>query len=148
VVNAGVSGDTSAGGLRRLDWALGGDVRILIVALGGNDALRGLPPREMKRNLEAIIIGARTRGVAVVLAGMEAPPNYGLDYTVEFRDVFRDLARAHDVVFVPFLLYGVAGRASMNQADGIHPNARGAEAIADLLWPALEPLIRSSATHD
>lgn len=137
VMNAGVSGDTSAGGLRRLDWALQGDVRILILALGANDGLRGLSVPEMKRNLSQIITMAQQRNIAVLLAGMEAPPNFGRDYTVQFREAYRELAREHRVAFVPFLLDGVAGRGGLNQRDGIHPNAEGARLVADMLWPVL-----------
>jgi acyl-CoA thioesterase I len=140
IVNAGVSGDTTAGGLRRLDWALEGDVKILIVALGGNDALRGLSIDDMRRNLSTIIERAQKRGVSVLLAGMEAPPNYGQEYTVKFRQVYRDLARTHNVAFVPFLLDGVAGQARLNQGDGIHPNAEGARLIAETIWRALQPM--------
>ena len=143
VVNAGVPGDTSAGGLRRLDWALKGDVRILIVALGGNDGLRGLAVSEMKRNLATIIETATERGIGVVLAGMEAPPNQGDAYTSEFRNAFRELAEKHDVNFFPFLLKDVAGRAELNRADGIHPNAEGARVIAGNLWEVLEPFLPS-----
>jgi acyl-CoA thioesterase-1 len=143
VVNAGVSGDTSADGLRRLDWELEGDVQVLILALGGNDGLRGLPPAQMKQNLQRIITRARQRGILVLLAGMEAPPNYGERYASEFRKVFRDLAADNHVSFVPFLLQGVAGVADLNQADGIHPTARGAERVADLLWPPLEKMIQT-----
>jgi acyl-CoA thioesterase-1 len=146
VVNAGVSGDTSAGGLRRLDWALEGDVKILILALGANDALRGLSVTEMRRNLEAIIQGAQERNVAVLLAGMEAPPNYGLEYTVQFRQVYRDLAREHDLVYVPFLLEGVAGQSGYNQSDGIHPNREGARLVAETIWRALKPMIDAAAS--
>ena len=142
VINAGVSGDTSAGGVRRLDWSLEGDVRMLIVALGGNDALRGLPPREMKKNLAAILDRARERKVPVILAGMEAPPNNGPDYTREFRDVYSELAAEYKVRLIPFLLDGVAGDRSLNQPDGIHPNVRGAEIVADLVWKELEPALR------
>jgi acyl-CoA thioesterase I len=146
VVNAGVSGDTSAGGLRRLEWALEGDVKILILALGANDALRGLSVMEMRRNLEAIIQGAQERGVTVLLAGMEAPPNYGLEYTVQFRQVYRDLAREHDLVSVPFLLEGVAGQSTYNQSDGIHPNREGARLVAETIWRALKPMIDAAAS--
>jgi acyl-CoA thioesterase-1 len=142
VVNAGISGDTSAGGLRRLDWALQDrNVRVLIVALGANDGLRGLPVAEMKQNLARIIEVARARNIAVILAGMEAPPNYGGEYASSFRQAYHDLAREHRVVFVPFLLDKVAGHAALNQGDGIHPNAAGAAIIADNLWTALKPLL-------
>ena len=146
IVNAGVSGDTSAGGVRRLDWSLEGDVRALVVALGANDGLRGLPIDDMKKNLETVLERAKARNIPVVLAGMEAPPNNGPDYTRAFRDVYTELARDYSVRFVPFLLLGVAGNASLNQADGIHPNARGAEIVADLVWAELEPLLQRSAS--
>lgn len=140
VVNAGVSGDTSAGGLRRLAWSLGHPhVKVLVVALGGNDGLRGLPPEQLAANLGAIIEQARERGVTVVLAGMEAPPNFGADYTARFREVYPALARTHQVPLIPFLLDGVAGDPAFNQSDGIHPNPRGAERVADLVWRTLEP---------
>ena len=141
IVNAGVSGDTSAGGLRRLDWSLQGDVRALVLALGANDGLRGLPPGEMKKNLAAVLDRATARNIPVVLAGMEAPPNFGPDYTREFRAVYTDLAKQYDVRFVPFMLLGVAGNPSLNQGDGIHPNARGAEMVADLIWAELQPVL-------
>jgi acyl-CoA thioesterase-1 len=141
VVNAGVSGDTSAGGLSRLDWSLEGDVQILIVELGGNDGLRGLPVAGLKQNLTEIITRARARGISVVLTGMEAPPNFGQAYTSEFRDVYRQLAREHEVTFVPFYLEGVAGIPNLNIADGIHPNAEGSRIIEKTMWATLEPLI-------
>lgn len=141
VVNAGVSGDTSAGGLRRLDWVLKDDVKVLIVALGGNDALRGLSVADMQRNLAAIIQQAQSRGVAVVVAGMQAPPNYGEEYAAAFRQAFADLARQHRVTYIPFILDKVAGDPSLNQADGIHPNPRGAEIMAETVWMAVRPLL-------
>lgn len=141
VINAGISGDTTAGALRRLDWALEGDVRVLIVALGGNDGLRGLPVEEMKKNLAGIIEAARERRIAVLLAGMEAPPNFGVEYATEFRQAYRDLAVKYKVGFVPFLLEGVAGVPALNQQDGIHPTANGAQIIADRLYPALKSLV-------
>jgi acyl-CoA thioesterase-1 len=141
VVNAGVSGDTSADGLRRANWALEGDVRLLIVALGANDALRGLPPDQMKANLQSIIHRARQRAIPVLLVGMEAPPNYGEQYAASFRQVFQDLARENKVTFVPFLLEGVAGVPDLNQSDGIHPTSAGAARIADHLWPAVKTMI-------
>ncbi len=140
-VNAGVSGDTSAGGLRRLNWVLSDDVHVLVVALGANDGLRGLPVAEMRRNLTAIVESARKRGVIVLVAGMEAPPNMGAEYTSAFRAVFRDVAQEHGATLLPFLLDGVAGDPALNQADGIHPNAEGARRVADLVWRALEPLL-------
>ena len=141
VVNAGVSGDTSAGGLRRLDWSLEGDVKVLVVALGANDGLRGLSPQDLAANLSTILNRARDKGITVILAGMEAPPNYGADYTRQFRAVYLDLAKKYKVRFVPFLLHGVAGISGLNQPDGIHPNARGAQLIAELVWPALEAVL-------
>jgi len=140
VVNAGVSGDTSAGGLARLDWALDGDVRILIVALGGNDGLRGLPAEELQGNLAQIIERAQARGITVVLAGMEAPPNYGRDYIVSFHKVYPALASKYSVALVPFLLQGVAGDETLNQRDGIHPTAAGARIVADNVWAILKPI--------
>ena len=141
VVNAGVSGDTSAAGLSRAEWALEGDVRVLILALGGNDGLRGLPVDQMRRNLSQILRLAAERGIRVLLAGMEAPPNFGAAYTTEFRAVFDDLAREHDVALMPFLLDGVAAVPALNQADGIHPNADGAAIVAARVRDALEPLL-------
>jgi len=144
-VNAGVSGDTSAGGLRRLDWSIEGDVQILVVALGANDGLRGLAPHDLKANLTAILERATQRGITVILAGMEAPPNYGADYTRQFREVYRALAKTHNLRFVPFMLQGVAGTAALNQRDGIHPNAQGTQMVADLIWTALEPMLARPA---
>ena len=146
VVNMGVSGDTSAGGLRRLDWALDGDVRVVIVALGGNDGLRGLSPDEMEANVGAVIDRAKARGSRVLLCGMEAPPNLGPQYTVAFRHVFPRLAHEHDVRFLPFLLEGVAGNPALNQPDGIHPNEQGARVVADLVWRNLEPMLDAKSS--
>ncbi len=143
VVNAGYSGDTSAGGLNRVDWALAGNVRVLIVALGGNDALRGLPPEQLEWNLGQIIERAQARGAAVVLAGMEAPPNFGAAYAVSFHQVYPDLAKRYRVALVPFLLEGVAGVESLNQRDGIHPTADGARIVADNVWAVLKPIVES-----
>jgi len=141
VANAGVSGDTSADGLRRANWALEGNVKLLILALGANDGLRGLPPAQMKKNLQGIIHRAHQRGVPVLLAGMEAPPNYGEQYAAAFRQVFQDLARENKVTLEPFLLQGVAGVVDLNQGDGIHPTSEGAARIADLLLPTVEKMI-------
>ena len=142
IVNAGVSGDTSAGGLRRLDWALAdGAPKVLIVALGGNDGLRGLPPEQLEANLGAIVERGQKEGLKVILAGMEAPPNFGADYTASFRDVYPRLAKRYNVPLIPFLLEGVAGNPALNQGDGIHPNQRGAAIVADLVWKTLEPTL-------
>lgn len=141
VVNAGISGDTTADGLRRVNWALEGDVRLLILALGANDGLRGLPPGQIKSNLQSIIHRARQRAVPVLLVGMEAPPNYGEQYASAFRQVFQDLARENKLAFVPFLLEGVAGVPDLNQSDGIHPTRAGSARIADHLWPAVKTAI-------
>jgi acyl-CoA thioesterase-1 len=142
VINAGVSGDTSAGGLRRLDWSLDPSTRVLIVALGGNDGLRGLPSDALRINLGTIIERTQARRVTVILAGMEAPPNLSRPYSTAFRQVYRDLADQYHVALLPFLLDGVAGVGSLNQADGIHPNAAGARKVADNLWPLVEAAVR------
>ena len=141
VVNQGVSGDTSAGGVSRVEYALNGDVRVLVIELGGNDGLRGLPAEATKQNLAQIIMTARQRGVHVLLTGMEAPPSYGPAYTSQFRQVFRDLAREHDVAFMPFFLEGVAGIPRLNQADGIHPTAEGAVIVEQAVWKSLKPIL-------
>jgi acyl-CoA thioesterase-1 len=142
VINAGVSADTSAGGLSRLDYSLQGDVEVLVVELGANDGLRGLPVDAMRHNLDEIIRRAKARDITVLLTGMEAPPNYGALYTDEFRRVFPELAKAHGVAFVPFFLEGVAGIPSLNISDGIHPNPAGARIVEATLWRALQPLLR------
>jgi acyl-CoA thioesterase-1 len=145
IVPHGVSGDTTAGGLSRLEWVIAGqgeqdNVVSVIVALGGNDGLRGLPVEQMFANLDAILSRLLSEKISVLLAGMEAPPNYGNEYTSRFRAVFRELADKYDVVYLPFLLEGVAGDLALNQRDGIHPNAAGARRVAEHLWPALEGL--------
>jgi acyl-CoA thioesterase-1 len=144
VVNAGVSGDTSAGGLRRLDWSLADNVRVLVVALGANDGLRGLPVADLRSNLEAIVERAQAQGVTVIIAGMEAPPNLGKAYTDAFHRVYPELARRNHAPLVPFLLEGVAGLEGMNQADGIHPTADGSQVVADNVWRVLEPTLRET----
>ncbi|HKX31307.1 MAG TPA: arylesterase [Blastocatellia bacterium] len=145
ILNAGVSGDTSAGGVRRVDWALQqGNVKFMILELGANDALRGQPVTEMKKNLGQIIERAQSRGVTVVLAGMEAPPNLGPEYTQEFREAFRDLAKQYQLAFIPFVLEGIGGRPELNQADGIHPNAEGEKIMTENVWHVLEPLLQQN----
>jgi acyl-CoA thioesterase-1 len=142
VVNAGVSGDTSAGGLRRLDWVLRSRPEIVIVALGANDGLRGLPIAALRDNLTAIVTRLRADGVRVLLVGMRLPPNYGKAYASEFTEAFRDVARRTSSAYLPFLLEGVAGDPGLNQPDGIHPNAPGQRAVAERVWASLEPLLR------
>ncbi len=139
VVNAGVSGETSAGALRRLDWVLRQRVAVLVIETGANDGLRGLPPDTLLANLEAMVARARreTPPPEVILAGMEAPPNLGARYTGSFREVFPEAARKTGAALVPFLLDGVAGFDSLNQADGIHPTPEGHRRMAENVWPAL-----------
>lgn len=144
VVNAGVSGDTTAGALRRVDWVLRARPEIVIVALGANDGLRGQSVKAMRENLVAIVARLRAAGARVLLAGMRVPPNYGDDFTRAFAAVFPDVARATGVALMPFLLDGVAGHAALNQPDGIHPTAAGHRLIAERLWPALKPLLHGA----
>jgi acyl-CoA thioesterase I len=141
VVNAGVSGDTSAGGLRRLDWSLSGDVKFMILELGANDGLRGLPVVEMRKNLAQIIEDAQKRNIQIVLAGMEAPPNLGASYATQYRQAFRDLAHQYNLPLVPFVLEGIGGQVELNQGDGIHPNAAGEKVMTENVWRVLEPLL-------
>jgi acyl-CoA thioesterase-1 len=141
VVNAGVSGDTTAGGLRRVDWVLRASPEIVIVALGANDGLRGQSPQAMRANLAAIVARLQTAGSRILLAGMRMPPNYGAEFTTEFQAVFPAVARSAKVALMPFLLDGVAAEPRLNQPDGIHPTAAGHQVIADRLWPYLRPLL-------
>jgi acyl-CoA thioesterase-1 len=146
VANASVSGETSAGGVARIEATLARfHPTIVIVELGANDGLRGLAVDEMKKNLGAIIERAKAKRVAVLLAGMEAPPNFGPDYTVSFRQAYRDLARQYKVTLLPFLLDKVAGNAPLNQADGIHPNVEGERIVADTVWTVLQPMVKQTA---
>jgi acyl-CoA thioesterase I len=141
VVNAGVSGDTTAGGLRRVDWVLRAKPEIVIVALGANDGLRAQSPQAMRENLATIVRRLQAAGARVLLAGMRLPPNYGAQYTKEFQAVFPEVARSTGVALMPFLLDGVAADPRLNQPDGIHPTAAGQQVIADRLWPYLRPLL-------
>ena len=141
VVNAGVSGDTTAGGLRRVDWALKNKPDIVIVALGANDALRGQDLGSVRSNLDGIVARFQKAGVRVLLAGMEVPPNYGAGYTADFRRVYIEVARKRGAALMPFLLDGVAGNPRLNQADGIHPTAEGYRIVVDHLWPYIEPML-------
>lgn len=147
VRNAGVSGETSAGALQRINWVLRDNPAILVVETGANDGLRGLPVTALGENLDSILsLAERHRPPPrLMVVGMEAPPNLGGAYTTAFRRVFRDVAAAHDAVYVPFLLLRVAGVPSLNTADGIHPNERGHERMAETVWLQLEDMLGSLA---
>jgi len=142
VINAGVSGDTTAGGLRRVEWVLKSKPDVVILELGANDGLRGLNLAQTRTNLEQIIQRFLAGGAKVVLAGMKLPPNYGTDYTKAFQSMYADLAKRDDVQFIPFFLDGVAAKADYNQADGIHPTGAGYAVIVENIWPVLEPLLK------
>lgn len=141
VVNAGSSGDTTAGGLRRVDWALKNKPDIVIVALGANDAMRGQALASVRSNLDGIVARFQKAGARVLLVGMEVPPNYGARYAADFRRLYVEVARKRGAAFMPFLLDGVAGDPRLNQGDGIHPTAEGYRIVVDHLWPHLEPLL-------
>jgi acyl-CoA thioesterase I len=145
VVNAGVSGDTTAGGLRRINWALNGGADILIVALGGNDGLRGIMPKQTAENLAGIVQRAKARvpGIAVIIAGMQMPQNMGPEYTQEFQGVFPKVAKENDVALVPFLLDGIGAVPEFNQPDLIHPNVEGQKRVAENVWKVLEKIARA-----
>jgi acyl-CoA thioesterase-1 len=141
VLDGGVSGDTTAGGLARMDWLLADDPQVVIVELGANDALRGLDPAQAKANLGAILARLRQGHRAVLLTGMLAPPNLGPDYATAFNAIYPDLARQYDVALYPFFLDGVAADPALNQADGLHPTAAGVTVIVKRILPALEKVI-------
>ena len=140
VVNAGVSGDTTTGGLSRLDWAVPEGTEAVIVELGANDGLRGIDPKVTEANLDAVLSRLKGRGVAVLLAGMLAPPNLGKDYGAEFNALYPRLAERHGVAFYPFFLDGVAADPDLNQDDGIHPTADGVEVIVERILPYVRRL--------
>jgi acyl-CoA thioesterase-1 len=145
VINAGQSGDTSAGGLGRLDWLLKNPIDVLVLELGGNDGLRGLPVETTRKNLQAIIDRTKQKypKTKVILAGMKVPPNMGRDYGEKFAATFRELAKRNQSVLIPFVLEGVGGVRELNLPDGIHPTAKGQEIVAKNVWKALEPVLRS-----
>lgn len=145
VLNAGLSGETSAGGLRRINWMLRRDPSVLVLELGANDGLRGLPPEMTRRNLSAIVARARRTvpHISIVLAGMMVPPNLGPDYSEEFQTVFQQLAKEQGLTLIPFLLDGVGGHPELNQPDGIHPTPEGHRIIAETVWKALEPILKA-----
>jgi len=144
VVNASGWGDTTADGLQRLDAALVEGTRVLVVALGANDGLDGVPTALVERRLDEIITRAKTRNIRVLLCGMETPPLHGLNYSLEFHRIFPRLAAAHGTGLVPFMLAGVLVNPDMT-IDGVHPNAAGAQRIAETIWPYLEPMVRDGA---
>lgn len=146
VVNAGVSGDTTASGLRRIDWLLKRRVDVLLVELGGNDGLRGIVPEATKTNLQGIIHRTQQKypDVKIVIAGMQMPPNMGADYVERFRRVFPELSKENKAVLIPFLLEGVGGRDELNLPDGIHPTAAGQEIVAENVWKVLKPLLSNA----
>jgi len=150
VVNAGVSGDTTAGGLRRLDWLLRRPVDILLLELGGNDGLRGLPTEATRTNLSGIVRKTRARNpdAVIVIAGMQMPPNMGEAYAARFQEVFPEVAREEKALLIPFLLEGVGGVLELNQPDQIHPTAAGHQVIASNLWIHLEPVVQSQVRAD
>jgi acyl-CoA thioesterase I len=141
VINAGVSGDTTAGGLRRIRWLMKHEPEIVILALGANDGLRGFSAVEIRRNLELMIGVCKKNNARILLAGMKALPNYGKDYMQEFETVFTELAEKHNLDFLPFLLEGVAGEREYTQPDGLHPVASGYRIVSDLVWQRLEPML-------
>lgn len=143
VVNAGVSGDTSIGGLERIDWVLGMEnVEILVLELGANDLLRTMPPEKMKANLAKIIEKAKEKNVKVLLAGMLAPPSVGAEYQKKYNNAFPDLADEYDTAYLPFILEGIALEKNLNQADGIHPNAEGVKIMTENVYKELKPLLQ------
>ncbi len=145
VVAAGVSGETSAGGLRRVNWILQRPASVLVIALGANDGLRGIDPADTRRNLQGIIDAARGKhpDIQIVIAGMQMPPNLGEAYARAFRGVFPEVAELNGVALIPFLLEGVGGDPKLNIEDGIHPNAEGQKILAETVWRTLEPLLRN-----
>jgi acyl-CoA thioesterase-1 len=144
VVNAAISGDTSAGGLRRIDWLLQRKIDVLVIELGANDGLRGVAAASLKANLEAIIDKAKAKNpqIKIVLAGMQLPPNLGVQHTADFEKVFAEVAKDKETALIPFLLAGVGGRRDLNQPDLIHPTAAGHKIIAETVWQTLEPVLR------
>ncbi|WP_372755018.1 arylesterase [Mariniflexile sp.] len=144
IVNSGVSGETTSGGRNRIDWVLSEKPTIFILELGANDGLRGVPLKQSKENLQAIIDAVRNKypSTKIILAGMQIPPNMGQDYTTEFKNIFPELAKKNDLQLIPFLLENVGGVAELNQADGIHPTKEGHKLLAKNVWEVLEPMLR------
>ncbi len=149
VVNAGLSGETTAGGKNRLSWVLNQEVAIFVLELGANDGLRGTPLHETERNLQDIISAVlkKNEQTQIVLAGMQIPPNMGGDYTSEFRQIFPELAKKNNATLIPFLLENVAGIPELNQADGIHPTKEGQRIVANTVWEVLRPLLQKEISQ-
>lgn len=148
VLNAGVSGDTTLGGLERIDWALEqDDIEILILELGANDLMRGIPVKRIEANLDKMLMKAKAKNVKVLLCGMFAPPNVGADYQRDFMSIFPDLATKHNVAYLPFLLEGIAMKRELNQADGIHPNAAGTKIMTDNIFKEITPLLEKKPVN-
>jgi acyl-CoA thioesterase-1 len=145
IANAGVSGDTTSGGLARIDWSVPDGTKGVILELGANDALRGIPPEETRKNLEAMIARLKERGIAVLLAGMMAPPNMGAEYASRFNPIFPELAKEHNLVFYPFFLDGVVTEAGLKLEDGMHPNGDGIGIMVERFLPTAELFVRSLA---
>jgi acyl-CoA thioesterase-1 len=145
MVNAGVSGDTTSGGLERLDWSVSADTDAVILELGANDALRGIDPKVPQKSLEEIVKRLKARNIAVLLCGMLAPPNYGTDYAKQFNAIYPDLAKKYDVPLYPFFLEGVATVSRLNQPDGLHPTAEGIDVVVKNIMPTVEAFLRSVA---
>jgi acyl-CoA thioesterase I len=145
VVNAGLSGETTASGSNRIEWVLNQEVDVFILELGANDGLRGIPLEETRKNLQEIIDTVREKNpqATIILAGMQIPPNMGREYTTEFREIFPQLAEENDLKYIPFLLEGVAGDPALNQQDGIHPTAEGQKIMANTVWEVLEPELQN-----
>lgn len=143
VVNAGLSGETTAAGRNRIDWVLHQDVDVFVLALGANDGLRGVPVEETRKNLQAIIeiVREKNPNVEIILAGMQIPPNLGPEYTADFKELFPKLAEENSTYLIPFLLEGVAGNPELNQQDGIHPTAEGYDIVAENVWEILQPVL-------
>lgn len=145
VINAGVSGSTSASAKGRMDWQLRSQPDVVFIALGANDGLRGFRPHDLKKNLEEVIKAGQAKKVTLVLAGMQMPPNYGEEYRKNFAKVFTDLAKEYKIALVPFLLDKVAGDKALNLADGIHPNEKGHVIVTDNVWKTLEPVLKGAS---
>jgi acyl-CoA thioesterase I len=148
IANAGVSGDTSSGGLARLDWSVPDGTKGVILELGANDALRGIAPEETEKNLDAMLARLQERGISVLLAGMLAPPNMGADYEKRFNDIYQRLAEKHGVALYPFFLDGVAAKADLQLDDGMHPNAAGVDVMVERILPAAEAFLKSVAAGE